>query len=314
MQSHTFIGGDVSKAEICFASYGTDNVERIANQKAALQLYLASLPTDSLLAVEATNNYHQMVVELAHAQGLGVYVLNPNDLHHYARSIGVRGKTDPVDARMIARYVAKEHAELHAWLPVSTVQKSLQVLLNRRSTLVTTRLRMQQSLRDTDELKPVLRALELQFAKALAVLDKAIVRRLQQEPELASFAAGLRAIPGVGPLVSAALAMLMYRHDFSSADAVVAYVGLDPRPRESGTYRGQRKLSKRGPAELRRLLYVAAMTTARHAAIKVEYARHLAKGLSATAVYNILARKLLRTAWSMLKHSRPFDIARFVSD
>ena len=121
----------------------------------------------------------------------------------------------------------------------------------------------------------------------------------------------LKDIPGIGPVVSAALATLLSRHPFASADAAVAFVGLDPRPRESGTWRGQRKLSKRGPTEIRRLLYVAAMTTARNVAMRGEIDRHKAKGLSATAIYNIIARKLLRTAWSMLKHQTPFAMNRF---
>jgi len=312
MKTATFVGCDVAKAELCFAVHGTAHVQRIANQKGELNRFLNTLPPTSLLAVEATNTYHQLVVELAHARGIRVYVLNPRDLSHYASSIGARAKTDPTDARLIARYLAKEHPELHAWQPASSAQKALQVLLNRRATVVTTRTSVQQSLRHVDDLKLVLRALEQQFAKAVAAIDKAIVHHLRQEPALAAHAEQLRSIPGVGPVVSAALATLLNRYEFTSADAAVAFVGLDPRPKESGTYRGQRKLSKRGPAELRRLLYVAAMTTARHAVVKSEVARHRAKGLAATAIYNIMARKLVRTAWSIVKHQCPFEMKRFV--
>ena len=46
------------------------------------------------------------------------------------------------------------------------------------------------------------------------------------------------------------------------ADAFVAFASLDPRPDDSGQHRGKRRLSKRGPAELRRLLYLAALSAA----------------------------------------------------
>lgn len=85
-------------------------------------------------------------------------------------------------------------------------------------------------------------------------------------------------------------------------------LGLDPRPRDSGQCRGQRKLSKRGPAELRRLLYIAAMTAARHPVLKAFHERQRAEGLSPIAAYNVLARKLLRTAWSIVRYDRPFDL------
>ncbi|MEP7156025.1 MAG: hypothetical protein ABI905_09640 [Betaproteobacteria bacterium] len=64
-----------------------------------------------------------------------------------------------------------------------------------------------------------------------------------------------------------------------------------------------------GPAELRRLLYNAAMSAARTAVWKPLYQRELAKGLSTTAALNILARKLLRIAFSLFKHATNFDPA-----
>ncbi|GJL55872.1 MAG: hypothetical protein NPIRA02_30040 [Nitrospirales bacterium] len=47
---------------------------------------------------------------------------------------------------------------------------------------------------------------------------------------------------------------------FRNADAVVAFTGLGPRAKDSGQKSGCRRLSKRGPAELRRLLLNAAMS------------------------------------------------------
>ena len=67
--------------------------------------------------MEATGCYHELLATLAQRLGLVVYVLNPKDVFHYAKGTGQRGKTDRVDAALIARYVAKEHTELHAWRP-----------------------------------------------------------------------------------------------------------------------------------------------------------------------------------------------------
>ena len=311
MMKITFIGGDVAKSQILFAQHGKDRVEQVANSKTDLRRFFKRLPTGSALAMEATNTYHELAAQLAYDLGIDVYVLNPRDVSHYANSIGMLAKTDPCDARMIARYLAREHTDLHRWKPATQAQEALKALINRRSTLVSSRVAMQQSMGTESELKPVLNGLKKAFAKAVAAIDKAILRRLKEEPELARHADMLKDIPGIGPVVSAALATLLSRHPFASADAAVAFVGLDPRPRESGTWRGQRKLSKRGPTEIRRLLYVAAMTTARNVAMRGEIDRHKAKGLSATAIYNIIARKLLRTAWSMLKHQTPFAMNRF---
>jgi transposase len=61
-------------------------------------------------------------------------------------------------------------------------------------------------------------------------------------------------LDGVGKVVAPSLVNALERLPLKSADAFVAFTGLDPRPNESGRYRGKRRLSKRGPSELRRLL------------------------------------------------------------
>ena len=96
-----------------------------------------------------------------------------------------------------------------------------------------------------------------------------------------------------------------------SADAFVAFTGLDPRPDDSGQHRGRRRLSKRGPSELRRLLYVAAMSAKKTKVWKPLFEHDRAKGLSSTAALVILARRIARTAWSMYTYKTDFDPTRF---
>ena len=119
--------------------------------------------------------------------------------------------------------------------------------------------------------------------------------------------AQLRTIAGIGPLVSIALSNRLSQVPYRTSDALVAAFGLDPRPRESGTYQGQRKLSKQGPPEERRLIYLAAQGSARAGLWKDERAQWLAKGLSKTAVNCIIARKLLRIAFAVWRSGKPFD-------
>jgi len=73
----------------------------------------------------------------------------------------------------------------------------------------------------------------------------------------------LAGIAGVGAVVSAALTPVLERYAFKKADSFVAFLGYDPRPQDSGQKRGRRRPTKRGPSELRRLLYIAAMAAVR---------------------------------------------------
>src|SRR5438270_7262770 len=124
-----------SPAELC-----------LATRRRAIADWLAELAPGSCIAMEATGRYHLLLAELAHAAGMIVYVLNPCDLLHYARAVGLRGKTDRVDARLIGRYIVREHAELHPYVPPTPVQREIDQLLRRRATVVETKTRLRLSL------------------------------------------------------------------------------------------------------------------------------------------------------------------------
>lgn len=311
MPASRCFGVDVAKRMLSVACE-SGAAQEIENTHEAITRWLAGVPAGSRIAVEATNTYHRLLAVLAHAAGLQVFVLNPALLAYYGKSLGTRAKTDRLDAALIARYLVREHAQLRPWQPPCATTARIRTLITRRASVVQTQVALRESLGDVDGLEDTARHLQQAFAKALKDIDAALRALVASHATLARQCTALRALPGVGPLVSTALAATLLSLPLRSADAAVAYAGLDPRTRESGTFRGQKKLSKRGPGELRRLLYVAAMTTARHPAMRDWVQRHHARGLSAVATYTVLARRLLRTAWSMLRHDTPFSMERFV--
>ncbi len=56
--------------------------------------------------MESTGSYHEILADLAHQAGLQVFIVNARDLRRYGQGIGRRGKTDRIDAEVIARYIA----------------------------------------------------------------------------------------------------------------------------------------------------------------------------------------------------------------
>jgi transposase len=83
--------------------------------------------------MESTGTYHELLAELAHKLGFVVYVLNPKDTRHYAKAMGLRGKTDRVDAELIARLIAHEHHKLRPWIAPTSEQRQIDRLLKRRA-------------------------------------------------------------------------------------------------------------------------------------------------------------------------------------
>lgn len=309
----TFIGVDVSKDTLVCCVHGTGVRASLANQRSRIEAWLKTLPAGSAVGMEATSTYHELLADLAHSQGLAVYVLNPKDVHGYAKGVGLRAKTDRVDAALIARYIAHEHSQLHLYRPASPAQRQLQRLLTRRAKLSRSRAGVQQSLHGLPGLKTPLRQLLERFDALIAVIDARIQGLVNACPQRQAASRRLRSIKGVGPVVAPALLNPLERFTFNSADSFVAYTGLDPRPDDSGKRQGRRRLSKHGPSELRRLLYTAAMAAVTSPAWKPIYQHYLDHNLSRTAALVIIARKIARTAWSVYTHNTTFDPQRLTS-
>lgn len=302
------VGADVDSRFIELAVYGESEGERIDNTRPAIRAWLAAQTGPVELAVEATGRYHQTLVELAHAAGVTVFVLNPQWLHHYRQGIGQRAKTDRCDARLLARYLAHERSALRPWTPPPAGQREAWSLLKRRAKLVQARTMLEQSFRDVAGVSREFRAMQ----RRLTALECALERRLQAWIHRCGWADAYRrcqAIYGVGPVSAAALVIAFQRGGFRSADAFVAFLGLDVRVRQSGRYVGQAKLTKQGDSEYRRLLHNAAMAAAR-GPLEPYYQRLLDRGKASTQAYVAIARKLARIAFSLLSNDTEYDPAR----
>lgn len=309
-QACEFIGVDVAKAELVVcrrAEPGT--VQAIGNNTESIASWLQALPSGSAIAMESTGIYHRLLVQLAHAAGFVVYVLNCSDVHFYAKALGGRGKTDRVDSVTIARYLMEHHASLRPWEPGGQVQRQLWDLLLRRAEVVKHQGSMRQTLRDMPTLSEAARQLDQQFKAFLEVLDGQIDTLVARDEQLRDGCSRLQTISGVGPQASSMLASLLSRIEFANADALVAFSGLDPRPNDSGNKRGRRRLSKRGPPPLRRMLYLVALAASRSKAVKPLYLSIKAKGFAPTQALVILARKLLRVIYAVWKSGKPFEAA-----
>lgn len=304
------VGADVASRHIDVARGAHGEVTRISNDTQAIARWLKSVPAGSVVAMESTGRYHLTLARLAHERGLAVYVLNARDVRHYANSVGKRGKTDRMDAQLLARYIERECGDLHPWKPLPPEQEHLATLLRQRTSVMQHKSAIAQSLREDRLMGELLGSLTAQFDQALKVLDAQIRSAVAALPQGTTLFKRISSIPGIGLLTGAALLQLFLRLGHVGADAVVGFTGLDPRPMDSGNKRGKRRLSKRGPPELRRLLYNAAMSASRTAAWTHPYANARAKGLPSTAALVVLARKLVRVAYSLFKTESFFDSNR----
>lgn len=195
------IGADVAKDEVVVAcSEGSFPTRPLANQHAALLAFLKSLPAGSRIGMESTGSYHELFANIAHKLGFIVFVLNPKDARHYAKGVGVRGKTDRVDAELLARMIAHEHTKLYAWIPPTPEQYEIAQLLKRRAKLSSLRAALGMSLKGVDGFSADLKTLRKRFDQVIARVDQLVKALVETNPDRKQHVANLRTIYGVGPV------------------------------------------------------------------------------------------------------------------
>ena len=297
-------GADVDSRFIQINIHGQDAVEKIENTPKAIRAWLKASSAPARLALEATGAYHLELVDQAHKAGMTVYVVNPRAIRQYREGVSQRAKNDRCDARLIARFIDREHDELRPHTPLNGRQRRAWQLLKRRATLVKSRQQVQQSLSGVTSLQPPLKQALAELDRLIALIERQI-EALLKELALWDLVECCKSVQGIGKVTAMALAIAFDRGDFKSADAFVAYLGMDVRVRDSGKFTGQRKLTKKGDGEYRRLIYNAAMTAGRYD-FKGYLERFKERGMKSTQAYVALARKLIRIAYSLMKNRQMF--------
>ncbi len=313
----SLIGVDVAKDSLVIATYPSQispsglpmqaKPITIANNPSAIKAWLKTLPSKAAIAMESTGKYQLELAGLAHGAGHSVYVLNAMDVFHYGKALGQRGKTDRLDALLIAQYLAHQGSQLRLWQPTPAHLLHLRTLLKSRSHLADTNAKLKMALKDVKALGAQAKALDTKFQQTMDFIDAQVQRLIAADTTLAASYKLLRTIKGVGPQGAAMLATLLARVSFKNADALIGFSGLDPRPEDSGKKQGKRRLSKRGDAMIRRQMWLCAMSASRSLSFKSLYQALQDRGISKIAALVVIARKLLRIAFAVCKSGKAFD-------
>ena len=301
------LGIDVSKDELEIYNWQSESSSQIRNERQAISAWLKTLQGSVRIAVEPTSHYHLTLIELAHAQGVVIYVVNARQLSHYRAAVNLRHKSDPHDSWLLARYLEHEAESLRPHTPLSQAKQDIWRLIKQRAGIVEARKQMQQSLAHS---KIANKALFTEFKRTLERFDRAIAQTIKQLGWEDDYQRCL-SIPGIGPLNAAALVATFHRGVFAKVDQFIAFMGLDVRIRESGHSKHKCKLTKNGESELRRLLYCAGRPAIHFAPFKDFHQRQLDKGLSKTAARMILGRKLARIAFALIANQQSFEPAKY---
>jgi transposase len=296
------LGIDVSKDKLDIYNWQTAELTTLENERSAIKAWLREFHNPVQIAIEPTSHYHLVMVEEAHALAYDVYLINPRQIVHYRIAVNVRNKTDPLDAWLLARYLESEGSQIRPFRPQDPKAQRLWQLILRRATTVKSRQQLRQSFTGLGiSIKGVL----TQYQQLLARIDRQITGLIRELGWWSEYQYCL-SIPGIGAGNASALVAAYHRGSFASSDAFVSYLGLDVRIRESGYYKGKRKLTKQGEPELRRLLFCASYAARECQRFAEYYQRKLVQGLSKIAARVALSRKLARIAFTLMRNEEMF--------
>jgi transposase len=273
------------------------------------------VPSKVLVVMEATGSYWiNLATRLVH-EGFVVSVINPAQAHHFAKALLKHAKTETIDAQTLAQLAAVLQPE--PWTLPPPIYYALQQRLAQRDDLLNLRQQVcnqLHALQHYPEMIPEVRArmerLLATFEAQLTEVEAEITAALGHDSAWAAAAQRLQSITGVGWVTAAWT--LVATVNFTTCDtveALTAYAGLAPMPRQSGMSVWHRpSIGHTGNGRLRTALYMATLSAVQHnPVIKTFYTRLRTAGKPEKVARCAAARKLLHLAWAVVKKDQPFD-------
>lgn len=234
----------------------------------------------------------------------------------FARSVLRRGKTDTMDAEIIARYGLVMQTSL--WEPPLASVEELKVLIRERETLLQTltqeRNRLHALQHKARSITTVVALIQQRIdllKEQISALEHAMHTLVALNTSLSRPLNLLLTVPGYGFVTAVSvLAETQGFHGLQSSRQLAAYAGIAPAPHQSGALTGPTHISKTGNEHLRRTAYLAAVGAMKCKGPVGQYYRQLrARGKPAKVALVALGRKLLGIVFAVVTSGVPYDEA-----
>lgn len=305
-----FVGIDVSKDRLDVHVAPSGEAFAVARDGKGVEMLAARLSAlgASLVAVEATGGFEVVVAAGLGAAGLPVVVVNPAQVRAYARATGTRAKTDPIDARVIAGFLAATRPEPRP-LPDEETRRLADLVARRRQIVEMIGAERQREKRAAARTRKSIARLTRALEKELATLDRDIDDSVRGSPLWRETEDLLKTVPGIGDVTARTLLAELPELGRLDRRQIAALAGLAPWTRQSGQWRG-RSFIGGGRTAVRAALFVAAMVAARHnPTLRTFYQRLLDAGKPKKLALIAVARKLLTILNAIVRDRKPWQTA-----
>lgn len=317
----TAAGLDTSKDQLDLA-VSTDrgpvqrfHVENTPTGHKKLIARLQRLGNTVRVCMEATGVYGlDVAVALSNTPGMEVMVLNPRTARRFAEALGVRTKTDPIDANCLLQFL--QRMDFKPWTPPTEAALQLRAL-TRRMHQLTEHLVQEKNRKHAADSTDILRVLRPEIEHLIEVLEelieriqRAAIKIVYQDQAMRTDFELLCSVPGIAQRSALKLiAELATMPKGLSVQELTAFAGLDPKIVESGSsVRALARISKRGNVYLRNALYMPAHNIARRDPYLKAFTERLkGRGKANMQAKVAVMRKLLLIINAMLRDKTAFE-------
>ena len=238
-------------------------------------------------------------------------IVNPQRTSAFIKSLGLRNKTDRLDARALAFYGAERRPAPYE--PLTPEHQQLRELSRYRDALVEEKVAESNREEQAPQSKLVRKLQaqrEKQRARDIKKVEEEMKQVIESAPQLKKDLDLWVSIPGVGFLTAAViLAEMGDLRRFTRARQATAFAGVSPRKVESGTSaNGQPHLCKQGSPRVRQALYMAAMASVRKKSqLQESYFRLIEHGKEPMVALGAVMRKLIVVMRAISISETPFN-------
>lgn len=217
--------------------------------------YLRSHKVSRVL-MEASGGYEQKIAHYLAAHEIEVQVVNPRRARNFAKGIGLKAKTDKIDAFALGRMaqVVKFPTESYT----SPNQLKLKKLMVRRSQLKEDiqAERNRKSLAEAVVKESIEKHIQF-LQEEIDDIEEKIKEVIRSDKKMEAKKNVLIQFKGIGDITAATMIGLIPELGYISNKKVTSLVGLAPMPNDSGKIKGKRFISG-GRARPRKALYMPA--------------------------------------------------------
>ena len=298
-----FIGIDVAKAKLDLARSDDPRILTVENNLDGIRQMLEMLGDlkPDIIVVEATGGLERPLLDALLDADLPAALVNPGRVRHLAMGLGILAKTDAIDARVLVEFA--RHAAPRLSEKRSKNKVDLDALITCRRQLLHVRTE-QTNRRGATSSKPALKAIDavlLTVDKQIRKLDGQIKDLIEGDDDLYRQDKMLRAVPGVGAVLSTTLLAELEELGQVDRRQISALVGAAPFNRDSGNTTGIRSI-RGGRTTVRCTLYMATLAAMRFNPVIAAFARRLTgTGKKGKVLIVACMRKLLCLLNAMLR-------------